>query len=84
MTRSPGQWAPWISDPDPPAEPMTPEQLQKMSDGVKELLAQPARNSSSPPPMKTTDQMHEELIRELMRDHQFTREEAEKQLDGFF
>jgi hypothetical protein len=25
--RSPGQWAPWIDDPDPPEEPLTPEQM---------------------------------------------------------
>jgi hypothetical protein len=38
-----------------------------------------------PPPVKTTEQMFEELISELMRDDpQLTREEAEKHLDGFF
>lgn len=39
----------------------------------------------SPPPWeRSPEQLREELIRELMRDHQFTREQAEKELEGFF
>jgi hypothetical protein len=70
MKRSPGRWAPWISDPDPP-----------------EHLAQPQ------PPLKSTEQMREEMINqlfrekvinELLRDHPtLTREEAEAEVDAF-
>jgi hypothetical protein len=83
--RSPEQWAPWIDAPDPPEPPMMPEQLQKMSDGVRELLAQPARNSSGPLPMKTLDQIYEEIIAAFLRAHPtLTREQVEKEFESFF
>ena len=38
----------------------------------------------APPWLRSTEQLREELIHELMRVHQFTREQAEEQLEGFF
>jgi hypothetical protein len=82
--RSPGQWAPWIDDPDPPMEPMTREQSKAAAAAAKAYMdAHPEPNSSSPP-VKTTEQMHEAVIQGLMRNNGFTRAETEKQLDGFF
>jgi hypothetical protein len=83
--RSPGQWAPWIEDPDPPMEPMTREQSKAAAAAAKAYMdahPEPAPLSTSPP-TKTSDQIREELISELMQDKQFTREKAEKHLDGF-
>jgi hypothetical protein len=38
-----------------------------------------------PPPVKTTEQIREELVSELMSDDpQLTREEAEKEVDAVF
>jgi hypothetical protein len=31
-----GAWAPWITDPDPPEEPMTEEQLKAFGKAAKE------------------------------------------------
>ena len=41
--RSPGQWAPWIDDPDPPEEPMSDEQLEKLAEGAKAFLERKRR-----------------------------------------
>ena len=38
MTLSPGQWAPWISDPDPPEKPMTPEESKAAAQKVMERM----------------------------------------------
>jgi hypothetical protein len=68
MKRSPGQWAPWISDPDPPEEPMTPEQSKAAQ--IREKLID--------------EMLREEVINELLRDHPtLTREEAEEEVDAF-
>jgi hypothetical protein len=74
MTRSvgPGQWAPWITDPDPPEEPMTPEQLAAFSKGIKELMSDPNRKEPVdpfaqppyPPPARSLEE-----VREGMRQH---------------
>ena len=96
MKRSPAQWAPWISDPDPPEEPMTPEQSKTAAKSIKELMADPNRQEPvdpAQPPPKTTEQMREEVINklfreevinELLRDHPtLTREKAEEEVDAF-
>jgi hypothetical protein len=69
----PGQWAPWISDPDPPEPPMTDEQMTAAARAVKDLVLRvPARSSSNPPP-KTLEQIRADLrqhrIKVLMRDY---------------
>jgi hypothetical protein len=38
MTKSPGGWAPWISDPDPPEEPWTEEQSKVFARKSRELM----------------------------------------------
>jgi hypothetical protein len=35
---TPRQWAPWITDPDPPQRPMTPEQMKRAAERVRELM----------------------------------------------
>jgi hypothetical protein len=68
MKLSPVQWAPWISDPDPPEEPMTPEQSKAAQ--IREKLID--------------EMLREEVINELLRDHPtLTREEAEEEVDAF-
>ena len=74
--RSPGQWAPWISDPDPPEEPMTREQIKAAS---KDLIERAE---------KTGEQKHDQLRKELVEDllqarPQLTRDEAKKLIDDF-
>ena len=77
--RSPGQWAPWISDPDPPEEPMTREQIKAASAASKDLIERAE---------KTGEQKHDQLRKELVEDllqarPQLTPEEAKKLIDGF-
>ena len=66
--RSPGQWAPWIDDPDPPMEPMTDEQLTRAAKGIKELMSDPNRKEPPfapyPPPARSLEE-----VREGMRQH---------------
>jgi hypothetical protein len=82
--RSPGQWAPWIEDPDPPMEPMTREQSKAAAAAAKAYMdAHPEPNSSSPP-TKTLDQMHEAVISGLMSNKGLSREEAEEAAENFF
>jgi hypothetical protein len=90
--RSPGQWAPWIDDPDPPEPPMTDEQMTAFAKAVKELMAERAVESSSSPsdqaPLgratKTPEQENEELLNDILRNHpNLTREEAQEQIDLF-
>ena len=38
MQNSHGQWAPWITDSDPPEKPMSPAQLKKLGAGAAKLL----------------------------------------------
>jgi hypothetical protein len=72
MARSvgPGQWAPWIEDPDPPEEPMTPEQSKKAAEGVAKLMSDPNRKEPPfaqplyPPPARSLEE-----VREGMRQH---------------
>ena len=35
---SPRQWAPWITDPDPPQQPMTPEQMKRAAERAREFM----------------------------------------------
>jgi hypothetical protein len=83
----PGQWAPWISDPDPPEPPMTEEQMTAAAKATKDLVPQvPASPSSKTPPKTAEDyeRMREQVINDLLRAHPtLTREEAEKHLEGF-
>jgi hypothetical protein len=44
---SPGQWAPWIDDPDPPEEPMSDEQLEKLAEEAKAFLERKRRQQRS-------------------------------------
>jgi hypothetical protein len=87
MTRSPGQWAPWISDPDPPEEPMTEEQMTAFAKATKDLVPVVPASPSSNPPAKTAEdyeRMREQVINDLLRAHPtLTREEAERGLEGF-
>ncbi len=41
MKRSIGQWAPWISDPDPPRKPMTDAQWKAFVENVARLMKEP-------------------------------------------
>jgi hypothetical protein len=47
---SPGQWAPWIDDPDPPEAPMSEEQSRKAAKGALALLRRkrPEERSNKP------------------------------------
>ena len=38
MPTSPGQWAPWITDPDPPEKPMTPEASKAAAKKAAEFM----------------------------------------------
>ena len=58
MKNSPGQWAPWIWDPDLPQKPMTEAQMKRFVEGVGRLLekahkedpqAGPGRSRTTPP-----------------------------------
>lgn len=78
----PGQWAPWISDPDPPEEPMTDEQSKAAARATRDLVpVVPASPSSR---QKTPDEMHEAVIVNLMNRKGFTREEAEEAVENFY
>jgi hypothetical protein len=68
MKRSPGQWAPWISDPDPSEDPTQspPKPTEQMHEEMINKL------------------FREKVINELLRDHPtLTREEAEAEVDAF-
>jgi hypothetical protein len=80
----PGQWAPWISDPDPPEEPMTPEQSKAAAKATKDLVPQVPARSSSNPPEQEDEEMGERILANVLRNHpDLTREEAQKMLDHF-
>jgi hypothetical protein len=68
-TRSPGQWAPWIDDPDPPEPPMTPEEIKAAAKAVKELMDEwtKAKNSSNPPPARTPEERRAHLLNSILR-----------------
>jgi hypothetical protein len=79
----PGQWAPWISDPDPPEEPMTEERMTAAAKAFMAAHPEPAPPSSNPP-AKTPEQENEELLNDILRNHpNLTREEAQEQIDLF-
>jgi len=83
--RSPGQWAPWISDPDPPEPPMTEEQMAAAAKATRDLVPLGPEPSSSSPPAQTLEQIREELIAELMKEHpQLSRAQAEREIDNFY
>lgn len=85
MKRSPGQYAPWIEDPDPPEEPMTPEQIKAASAASKDLVERAMQEqSSSKLPPDEPDRMFESVVRGLMRDKGFTREQAEDAAENFY
>jgi hypothetical protein len=68
MKRSPGQWAPWISDPDPPEH-----QLQLLTKSTEQMREEMINKL-----------FREKVINELLRDHPtLTREEAEEEVDAF-
>jgi hypothetical protein len=70
MKRSPGQWAPWISDPDPPEHPAQPQPPTKSTEQMREEMINKL--------------FREKVINELLRDHPtLTREEAEAEVDAF-
>jgi hypothetical protein len=85
--RSPGQWAPWIDDPDPPEEPMTQEAMDRAAEATKRRMADPNRQEPvdplDQPPEETPEQTREVIIADLMRRKQLTREQAERDLEGF-
>lgn len=49
MTLSPGQWAPWISDPDPPGKLMTDEEAKAAAQKVAEFMRLHPTKASTPP-----------------------------------
>ena len=67
MKRSPGQWAPWISDPDPPEHPAHPQlpTEQMREEMINKLFREKVIN---------------ELLRDHPT---LTREEAEEEVDAF-
>jgi hypothetical protein len=72
MTKSPGGWAPWISDPDPPQEPMSPKELKEFSRKVGELLDRKRREEAeatkqAPAPTSTSEPAPKLSIAELCR-----------------
>jgi hypothetical protein len=70
MKRSPGQWAPWISDPDPPEHPAHPQLPTKSTEQMREEMINKL--------------FREKVINELLRDHPtLTREKAEEEVDAF-
>ncbi len=73
MTQWKGQYAPWISDPDPPEKPMSDEQLEKFGKGVKALLQ---KHSTKP---KRPD--WEDITQSIMKRFNVSKEEAEKMID---
>ena len=81
MKRSPGQWAPWISDPDPPEPAMTDAQLKAAALATKDLVPQGPEPSSSKPPDQTPDEIYQEILETTLRNNpQLTREEAQAML----
>jgi hypothetical protein len=85
----PGQWAPWITDPDPDEEPMTPEEMKRAAEGVAKLMLDPNRKEPVdpfrqplyPPPARSLEEalqgMRNHRIKVLMRDYPaMTRERA--------
>jgi hypothetical protein len=84
----PGQWAPWISDPDPPMaeEPMTEEEMAAAAKAAKAYMdAHPVPPSSKRLPYQTVEEREAELMEEILRNHPgLTREEAQEMLDSFF
>ena len=82
MNRAVGQWAPWISDPDPPEEPMTPEQSKAAAKATKDLVPQGPTSGRTE---EELSRMRLELIEELLRDHPgMSRDEATARIDAFF
>ena len=82
--RSPGQWAPWISDPDPPEPPMTDEQMTAAAKATKDLVPQGPEPSSSSQPAQTSEERRAELLADVLRNHpNLTPEEANEMLDLF-
>jgi hypothetical protein len=74
MTRSPGQWAPWISDPDPPEPPMTPEQSKAAAKATRDLVP-------PSPPTQTSQEIYDEILETVLRNNpRLTREEAQEML----
>jgi hypothetical protein len=70
MKRSPGQWAPWISDPDPSEDPAQPQPPTKPTEQMHEEMINKL--------------FREKVINELLRDHPtLTREKAEEEVDAF-
>jgi hypothetical protein len=70
MKRSSGQWAPWISDPDPSEDPAQPQPPTKPTEQMHEEMINKL--------------FREKVINELLRDHPtLTREEAEEEVDAF-
>jgi hypothetical protein len=70
MKRSPGQWVPWISDPDPPEHPAHPQPSTKPTEQMREEMINKL--------------FREKVINELLRDHPtLTREKAEEEVDAF-
>jgi hypothetical protein len=69
---SPGQWTPWISDPDLPEPSMTEEPTA------------PALRSSNPPE-QTVAERKAEMMALILRNHPgLTREDVQGLLDAFF
>jgi hypothetical protein len=68
MERSPGQWAPWIDDPDPPADSlMTPEASKKAAESAARLMA---------------ERQEQNILYTLLRNNpSLTREEAQAIVD---
>jgi hypothetical protein len=88
MTQSPGQWAPWISDPDPPEEPMTPEQSKAAALATRDLVPVPApsdrarpTDTSSNRQGQTSQEIYDEILETVLRNNpSLTREEAQAML----
>jgi hypothetical protein len=73
MKRSPGHWAPWIDDPDPPEDSlMTPEASKKAAEGAAKLMAE------------RREQLGQDILYTVLRNNpSLTREEAQAIVDQF-
>jgi hypothetical protein len=73
MKRSPGQWAPWLANPESAGDSlMTPEALKRAADGVANLMAE------------RQEQLGQRILYNVLRNNpSLTREQAQAKLDQF-
>ena len=72
MTKSPGGWAPWISDPDPLEKPMSLRAIKAFAKNVGKLMARKDREGAeaakqAPAPTPSSAPTPKQSIAELYR-----------------